>query len=201
MPIRKRTMRKKQAPMKKLRHDVSLLKKEMKAEERQIDQNLGWTSSNTMVINHLTPVAQGDDRNNRQGNTINLKTLEIKYTQVSGSATPCTHRLIYLQYRSGLLNSPPAAGNVLQTATSVISPYAADTKKNFKILKDVTIVSPGTGQEGTIKAGRFFIPLKGLATYTGTTGALYDKNQIFCCSVTTSTDMVYSQWSRVTYNE
>lgn len=105
------------------------------------------TNTLTNFTNPYAAIIQGLTDTQRTGSSIEVKSLQFNLNIKAGAAssTPTLVRLIILK-QSVMQGIAPAAGTVLETTTSVLSPYALDKTRGFTVLKDVVVKLGGNTQ-------------------------------------------------------
>jgi len=98
----------------------------------------GSPRSGVPVIQHLTGVSQGDADNNRNGDSIGLKALQMNgiLTWDSESAAADRVRLVILMDKDNEAGTPPTAGQVYEMTTDVNGLRNMEWPKRFRILMD-----------------------------------------------------------------
>lgn len=91
----------------------------------------------TAGITHLTPIAQGDSNISRTGNSILAKTLNMQMEVVMhNSATSTFFRILVIQDKQQVADTPPTIADILEASSSTNSIYEINTHGRFKILKN-----------------------------------------------------------------
>lgn len=150
-------------------------------------------SYDTVTIDDLCLVAQGDGDTNRDGQVCDMKSLSIKYL-LTGSTVTTVARLLVLQYYSDNDDDALVVSDIFQSGTTSI-PFCHTKHTNahdFKVLYDKRFVlGKSTSLEGSDKAvGTIYIPASKMARKrlkqngSGTDGF----NHIFIVGVSDVTD-------------
>lgn len=101
----------------------------------------GVTMSNNGTITLLTPIAQGDDVNNRSGNSVLAKSFRFSYDITQNTAAGQTSQMARVLIVSDKLQTgtAPTPAQILQTlgnANAVNSPINVDALPRFSVLYD-----------------------------------------------------------------
>lgn len=89
---------------------------------------------------HLTNIAQGDSDTTRDGDALNLKSILINLSAAAGDTYNIMRYTIFQWLPSSSLSvATPTLGDIYQdTTTPVISTFAHDSRKNYRILYDTS---------------------------------------------------------------
>lgn len=156
---------------------VKYLKGLVNAELHSADfTNTGVSIPNTGSIVEFTTIAQGDNYNNRQGNSILAKYLFGRLEFVKhGSSNYTFIRVIYFVDTQQISDTSPAVTDVLASA-STISPLNQFQKGRFSILKDMTVRLDTNVITHTEKVS---LKLPFHIKYNGTSGGDLQKNGVY----------------------
>lgn len=134
------------------------------------------TIPNTGTIVPFTSIAQGDNYNNRQGNSILAKYLFGRMEFVKHALSNYTFiRMIFFRDTQQLGDTDPGVSDVLSTANT-LSPLNQFQKGRFSIMKDKTIRLDANKTTSNMKIK---IKLPFHIKYNGTSGADIQKNGIY----------------------
>lgn len=110
---------------------------------------LGTALSTTLthLTNPFSAISQGTNDVTRVGSSIEVKSLRLRMNVKAGaaSATPSMVRLLILKQQV-MQGAVPAVGSILETTSSVMSPYTLDKTRSYTILKDVVFKLGGNTQ-------------------------------------------------------
>lgn len=171
--------------------------------------------SNAGLVTCLTNVAQGDDINNRTGNAITARSLNLRILASGNAQNTINYMRVIVFMDKDNQGSNPAPGDVLQTVgsqVSIISPLKIANLGRFQILYDRVCTfdhqvdyTVGTANNDPVGAcnlklyKRMRTPLR----FTGSSGTNIFHNAIFLLvlSDVASNDPVYTFYSRIGYND
>ncbi len=150
-------------------------KLEKQREKKLIDLDSVDDSSDVIVINPITLIAQGDTSSSREGAKVVYTSIQMKYTfkqNTSATFTRCRIMLVLDKQCNGALFT---AGDLLQTTAvgqAIISPLNLDGAFRFKVLynKVHTLSVDGSG----VQYGEMFKKINIPARYSGNGGAIGD---------------------------
>lgn len=148
----------------------------------------------------LSNIAQGDDVNNRQGNSVLAKTLYVRgtmYRNVSNTAVINSVRCIWFQDTSNQ-GSDPTVTDILQSA-DVRSPLNVDKTSRYSIIRDKVYTLSVGGQAGfNIKK---FLPINNHLKYTGSSGSNIYTNALYVLVITDQSTLqpVFDMTSRLAF--
>ncbi len=148
-----------------------MLKKLINVEFKENETYFSATVPSTPRIDLLTQIAQGDTKENRQGNSVRAKSLSLKMRMSKNAAATATIvRVLIVQDKvsNGVV---PITADLFDTssAPAYMAPYNSDNAGNrFKFLRDKTyILSDGGGE---LRLQRLFNKLNHHVKWNGTTG-------------------------------
>lgn len=142
------------------------------------------TSTNVSLTGALqldmTAIPQGDDHNDRNGDSIKLQRLHINYRMYGNTANNSSSiRLIVIRMLEQQAGTLPSVSNVLDTtAPTWLANYNDDNHnpnfKTFKVLHDKSYIFGIAGYNGWSKTGVLDIPLYGAKAeyYSTASGAI-----------------------------
>lgn len=100
----------------------------------------------TPTLQTLTAIAQGTDENNRIGNSVLLKHINIRISFIPNFTADAYNLMRYIIFvdkqQSG---TPPTAAQLLTTPGNIDSPFNRNYTDRFVILKDKRLVASQTG--------------------------------------------------------
>lgn len=101
---------------------------------------IGAVSTGSWNVIALTKnIARGDQDNNRDGNSVKAKSIQIKgYVQPDPDSTLTHIRFLMITDKDGQ-GSDPTASELLQDQTNLFSFTNPDTTKRFVVMRDMTI--------------------------------------------------------------
>lgn len=140
------------------------------------------TPGTTAAVGHLMSISQGSSDDQRIGLDLTLRALRYSYSIVANGNSASggdIFRVIIFRWKGALTGSAPAAAAVLQLATDVDSAYNDAYKDQFTVLYDRKhgLAGAGNGVPNTAVVRK---NLKNVtATYTGSSGASFNSNQVF----------------------
>lgn len=157
---------------------VKYLKGMINSEKHYFDVTGSGNVDTTGSVNLLTGVAQGDDVNNRNGNSILGKTifLRVLLTRVAANTNPVNFCRILVVKDMENTGTDPAISDILASATT-ISPLNVDHTSRYQVLADRVVPLSANGREGS--QHKFYIRVNDHVKYTGSGGAAIYKNQIY----------------------
>ncbi len=143
-------------------------------ETKVFDVTGSGTVGTSAILYNLSNIAQGNDYNNREGNSILSQGLELRYSlESSFTAANTAFVRVLLVADMDQHGSDPALGDLLETTSaglSVCSPYLHYANKRFSILYDHTSALCTSAAS----CSQFYnVPLRynKHVKYSGTTGA------------------------------
>lgn len=173
MPPRRRQKRK-PSQVKSLQKDVRKLKMLNKPEFKVVDQLLSATTDTSGEIDDICLVAQGDDDNNRSGNSIRIMSIAMNMdATIHASATNSVVRQI-LFYAKTVNGSAPVVGDVIANAggLNVRGHRNLDNRHNIFVLKEWRYTLTSANITG--RSFKFYKRLNMLQNYDNTTGTIAD---------------------------
>lgn len=157
---------------------VNFLKGIINSELKRFSLTNSVNVDTTGAIVHMTAIAQGDDVDGRDGNSILAKyTTHHLQMSMNPSATGTIIRIMLFIDTESTAGTPPTLAQLLQTASSTISPINSDYTQRFTVLFDDVYDLSINGDR--VINHKHYNPLNFHIKYTGTAGANYDKNQLF----------------------
>lgn len=157
---------------------VKYLKSMINSEKHYFDLTASGNIDTTGSVTLLTGVAQGDDVNNRQGNSVLGKTIYLRLitTRVAANTNPVNFGRVIIFKDMENTGTDPTIADVLQSAT-VISPLNVDHVARYQILADRVLPLSLNGNEGS--QHKFYLRVNDHVKYTGSGAAAIYKNQIY----------------------
>lgn len=156
----------------KVWRDVKWLKSVVNVEKKHLEYTANTTSSTTAAFVLINGSVPGDTGESRDGQSIKMTSTLVRYTVVvNGSATASVHRvIIFIDTQPNA--ATPAAGDILDTATNVLSPINITYGTRFKVLRDIIVHVDSTNKIRTVKK---FIKLHSHTKFNaGTAGTIAD---------------------------
>lgn len=154
--------------------------------ERKIEDKFVLTAQATVavadtgVITELFPLLQGDDYNQRIGNKVQCRWMEIR-TVVSAVGGSSTIRIIIFRNNQQRADVAPAVAAVLHTV-SFLSPLNHINRARFTILQD-RLVSMTIGATNAVVSQVNFIKLNFEQRFNGVANTDIDKNGIYLLQI------------------
>lgn len=148
---------------------AKLVKSLVNVEQKEKIVASSTTVSTSGSITPLNLIAQGDDKTERNGNSVkNSSFLCRMRAEMSPSATNTAVRIIFFwdQQANG---ATPTVGNVLQAA-NVMSSLNTNWGKRFRVVHDRTYDLSATGQ--SMSSHKFYTKLNTHTEYNDTTGVI-----------------------------
>lgn len=157
---------------------VNLMKTLINSELKRFDTNVSQTPTTTAAIQLLTPIDQGDDVGNRNGNSILAKYHTFGYTMtIDGAATGTIVRIIVFTDGDNDGQTPTAA-EVLENSTLINSAHNRDYTARFTVLHDKTYCMSINSDR--VIQDKVYTPLNFHIKYiTGTGSTGFGKNNIW----------------------
>lgn len=181
-------------------YGVQMLKGIINSEVKRFDQGANGSISTTMAINHLSPIAQGNDINQRSGNSILGKYLTAKITfTINASATASNILCIIFQDMESTAGTPISAAQLLTSAANTNSPINEDFTQRVVVLKRFQVDLDNASNKTLTR--ECYIPLNFHIRFTGSAGANYDKNALFIALLSTEATNTpsYNLYTRLAY--
>jgi len=157
---------------------VQYIKGLINVEKHRLDTTFASTVNSTGSVTLLSGIGQGDDVNNRQGNSVLGKNLYLRYHTYRdpvNAATTNTLRMIIVKDLENT-GSAPTIANML-AAVDVDSPLNVDTLPRWEILRDKVFTLGLQGNMGF--AGKQFIKINDHLKFTGSATTDVYKNAIY----------------------
>lgn len=123
-----------------LSKQVAVLRRQMRGmhEVNTKDVEVSATAvSDTGLITSLALISQGDGRNERVGNKVTLKSVQIRGRWVSADS-PQAVRLLIIKASNSASTAPTIGTLFTDTSDPVFSPFNPDWRKHYDILYDQT---------------------------------------------------------------
>jgi len=180
---------------------VRYLKGLVNSELLKSDTNSNTTISNSGTIIRMVDIAQGDGDGQRTGNSILIRSINLKMAFFQhASATDTLYRVILLQDKQQQADTNPTVADILES-TSTLSPLNSDTVGRFKILKNWFFHTSDASD--TVKHFNFFLNLRQHMRYNGSASTDYQKDGIYLLLLSdqsTNTPTIYYN-KRVSYHD
>lgn len=158
---------------------VKYLKGLINVEKHYVDVSNGAQNVDTTgFVTLLSAIAQGDDVNNRNGNSILAKTLYWRSIVLrdASNVNPCNFVRIMIIKDLENTGTAPTIADILASAT-VYSPLNVDHTSRYQVLADRVIPLPLNGAEGNQL--KLFIPINDHLKFTGSASTDVYKNAIY----------------------
>lgn len=174
-----------------------LMNVEMKKATVQETTDSLSTTANSMGT--LTSIVQGDGKEARDGNSILIKSIQLRYFAYGhASARVTAIRILLVRDLQQVADTVPSMSDVLEqdNCTSYLNP---DTVGRFKILYDKVHVLNDNSSQQVYK--EIYLPCSYHVRYNGTAAADIQKGGIYLYGVSTeATNTATVKWSaRLTY--
>lgn len=171
---------------------VNLIRGLVNSELKRFDFQLNTTISSTAAFTSLVQIAEGDDVNGRNGNSILAKYLSTDYNiSINSAATQTSVRVLCFVDTQFTGTAPTLADITAGNATTGF--INADNTQRFTILFDDHIDLSVNGQR--LRTVKHYIPLNFHIRYQASTGSSINKNNIFLMTVSTESTNVPSMIS------
>ena len=166
-----------------LRSTVNFMKGMINAEIKRFDTTASVTPTATPGIVLLSDIAAGDDVGNRDGNSILAKynTGTVQMSIAAASTLVEGRVLFFIDTQNN--GSAPAAADILEAPTNVLSPLNRDNTQRFTILNDIHITLSNTGDK--ISTQKYYKKLGFHMRYTGTSTGTNNKNSLYVLYMST----------------
>lgn len=107
------------------------------------------TTTLATLVSPFAGIAQGLTDSTRVGDSIEVKSMRIRFTIRAGAAsTACTQLRIIITKQGLMAGAVPTSNDILQTDTDIRSFYAQNKNENFKVLSDRTfVITPLTSND------------------------------------------------------
>lgn len=122
-----------------------------KAELKDLTTTISDLNANStagVVIQKINPPAQGDGSNQRDGDQLYLKSVQLNAQMNCATDTVNTQRLIIFQWMEDDTSCTPAVGDILQNTTNAALPfsfYVTNPGRKFRVLYDKVFNFDGSG--------------------------------------------------------
>lgn len=157
---------------------VKMLKGLVNTEKHYLDTAISTATSSAGSVTLISGVAQGDDVNNRQGNSVLGKSMYCSYSIARNAANTNVANNVRIVVFKDLSNigTTPTVGDILASA-SVIAPLNVDHTSRYQILRDdrIALTLNGSGS----RFSKHYIRVNDHLKFTGSlatdvyTNALY----------------------------
>lgn len=167
---------------------VNLMKGIINSELKRYTSQLSGLQGFTPAVTQMSFIDQGNDVENRAGNSILGKYLSYstRSTINPTSTVPVVCRFIIFVDTEPRTGTVPSAADLLDDPTSIISPLNVDHTARFTVLEDIHVdLSPSGNQVVTTKS---YKKLDFHIKYTGPEADLVEKNNIYCLLQSESSD-------------
>lgn len=163
----------------KTKYLASMINSEKKYFDVNINSNQTVASDSTYV-DCLTEVTQGDNYNNRDGDSILAKSIQMRgVVAVDTASTAASVRIMIVLVRA-LTGEVPSAASLLEDPDNYLSPLLHHAGSKYNVLKDMTIDLDTTDKPH--KSFKCFIPLQE-GTHIKYTEAVELKNNIYIFAI------------------
>ncbi len=172
---------KKKQTVKALSRRVSALetKPELKHAELEVSTTYGSTGS----ILHLTPIAQGDQSNEREGLQCHVKDVYGRGAIIAGAAGQIVRLIVFVDKDNN--GVALTLGDILENYTNDIhSPLNDYNRHRFRVLMDKVWVADSTNALTATRAFKWHRKVNSKAYYSGTAAGNYLKGNVFCLVLT-----------------
>lgn len=149
---------------------------EKQAELKHFDQGgtgTGMPTAGSIIA--LTSITQGDASDNREGNKVNVKSVQFKCF-IRRVATDSSARVILFQFLRPVPGTNPATADLVVTSGSMISPVKANTA-SFRILMDKRL--PTMTAENPSYVVEYFKRMNFSINFVDGTAANWSRNPLF----------------------
>lgn len=162
---------------------VKMLKGLVNVEKHYFDTTDSGSLSNAGSVTLLSGIAQGDDVNSRNGNSVLAKTLLMRYHYERAASNTALVNYVRMMIIKDLENtgSAPTVTDVLASA-DVNSPLNVDHTSRYQVIRDKLYAFSTNGTEG--KIGKEFIKINDHLKFTGSAGSNVYKNALYCLLIT-----------------
>lgn len=161
---------------------VNLMKGIINSEIHKHDVSAAGNPSTSAGITLLTGTNQGDDVNNRQGNSSLAKYLTFNHSVTMNTSATATQVRLILFVDGDNDGQTPTAAELLTDPTNLMSSINADYSSRFTILYDKHYFLSINGDR--IDGDKFYKPLNFHIKYTGATGSTdFGRNNIWLYQV------------------
>lgn len=159
-------------------------------EKKFYDISGNLSINNTGDVSTLSGISQGDDTNQRNGDSILAKYLDLRFSWVMNAADPVEMVRTIVFQDTMSLGTVPAVGDVLTlvgTSTDVLAllNLVGARQHRFKILHDESYTLCSTGTQAVQK--NLVVPLNDHIKFTGTVGSDEGKNIVYILNISSST--------------
>ena len=178
-----------------------------KAELRAFTIALTVDPNTTGAVVHVTGIAQGDDVNERQGNMITLRKLNVRGSVLKNSASSVPTKLRIMVVRDNLgTTTPPTIGSMFSTVAVFAANQNADgdpqTVARFTVLMDrfISLVDDATSEQQGFSMTK---TLNSTCLFTGTAASNEGKGclYLFIASSETTNDPVVAADAQIFYTD
>lgn len=167
---------------------VNIMKGIINSELKKYTSQLAGLQGYTPAVTQMSYVDQGNDTEQRSGNSILSKYLsyQTRTTYNQTSTVPVSCRYIIFVDTEPQGGNVPSATDLLDDPTSIISPLNVDHTSRFTILEDLHVDLSPTGTQ--VMTTKSYKPLDFHIKYTGPESNAIEKNNIFCLLQSESSD-------------
>lgn len=165
-------------------------------EKHYLDTGVSTTIDTSGSITLLSGIAQGDDVNSRQGNSVLGKTLYSRVVLLRNAANTTAMNSVRIMVIRDLNNvgSAPTVTDVLASAT-VHSPLNVDHTARYQVILDKVISLSVQGQSGVNR--KWFLKVPAHLKFTGSSATDVYKNALYLLLVSdqaSSVPSIASTW-------
>lgn len=159
-------------------------------EKKFFDATSSASINNSGDVSVLSSISQGDDTNQRNGDSILAKYVDLRFSWIMNAADPVelVRTIVFQDTMS--LGTIPSVGDVLSlagTSADVLSMLnlIGARQHRFKILHDESYTLCSTGSQAVQKS--VVIPLNDHIKFTGTVGGDEGRNMLYILNISSST--------------
>lgn len=157
---------------------VKYIRSMINVEKHYLDTGVSSTVTNTGSVTLLSGIAQGDDVNSRQGNSVLAKTLYGRCVLLRDSDNTTLMNSVRMMIVKDLENigTAPTVTDILQGAT-VVSPLNVDHTSRYQVLLDKVYSLSLNGKDGMNL--KYYLRVNDHLKYTGANATDVYKNAIY----------------------
>lgn len=175
---------------------ANMLKGIVNAERKMFTQNTSQSITGAGTVNSIMDIAAGDDVNNRNGNSILSKSLNVKLAAYFPNTTGLTgaflrHIIVKDTMNLGVL---PTVGVILE-ANNYLAPINVDATSRFQVLVDDLICLDTSA--GFTQTRAYYRKLDFHTKYFGTSTSTQYRNNLYQLLITNNPTMTVDSYTRV----
>lgn len=142
------------------------------------------TVGSTGYLLDLTTIPQGDTDTSRDGDALRVTSIQINFAWAAADAYNICRMVMFQWMPASSPGSPPALSDIfVDTADAVISPFAHDTRKSYRILADKTCI---VDTDDPMKICKMYVYRKFMRNIQYSGGTTTGTGNIYCWLVTDS---------------